>query len=411
MPIHHPLQLCFYRCRNPAIPVANALAIALAIAFTLSACGPKPPTTDVSTSATVAGDKNKSAAPPVSVSVATASLRSVAPTVQATGQISSARVVEIKPQVAGLISRMAIREGDFVKEGQVLLELDSRNEAAQVDKAKAQLARDQAALKDAQRQYQRAQELLNKNFITQGSFDTTQTQLLTQEANVDAANAALKAAQVALSYTRIYAPASGRVGAITVSKGSQVGPNLPPVFTITQLHPILVSFAIPQQYLPAALATLSHAKSAKPQVKVNQTGTPTPQLGRLLFVDSQIDAVGTVRLKAELDNKALTLWPGAFVSVELALGKASDAVVIPQAAIVQGPEQASVWVVDDEAKASMRKIQLIQSIGTEAAVSGLQAGEQVVVDGRQNIKPGSKVIVRQPTKSNHHQGSKNSTKP
>jgi RND family efflux transporter MFP subunit len=411
MPIHQPLQLCFYRCRNHAIPVANVLAIVLAIAFTLSACGPQPPTADVSTSATVARDKNKSATPPVSVSVATASLRSVAPTVQATGQISSARIVEVKPQVAGMIANMAIREGDFVKEGQLLLALDSRHEAAQVDKAKAQLARDQAALKEAQRQNQRAQELFNKNFIAQGSFDTTQTQLLTQEANVDAAEAALKAAQVALSYTRIYAPASGRVGAITVSKGSQVGPNLPAVFTITQLHPILVSFAIPQQYLSAALTTLAHAKSAKPQVKVNQPNAPTPHLGRLVFVDSQIDAAGTVRLKAELDNKALTLWPGAFVSVELALGRASEAIVIPNAAIVQGPEQASVWVVDDEAKASMRKIQLIQSMGTEAAVSGLQAGDQVIVDGRQNIKPGSKVMVRQPTKSHPPQGKISSTKP
>ena len=403
MPIHHPLQLCFYRCRNHAMLVIVALA--------LGACGPQPPAPNGSTAATVAGDKDKSGPPPVSVSVATANLRSVAPTVQATGQVSSARVVEIKPQMAGMIARMAIREGDFVKEGQVLLELDSRNEAAHVEKAQAQLARDQAALKDAQRQYQRAQELLNKNFITQGSFDTTQTQLLTQEANVDAANAALKAAQVALSFTRIYAPASGRVGAITVSKGSQVGPNLPPVFTITQLHPILVSFAIPQQYLPAALATLSQSRPGNPQVNVTQAGNPSPQLGRLVFVDSQIDAAGTVRLKSELDNKALALWPGAFVSVELALGKASDAVVIPQAAIVQGPEQASVWVVDDEAKASMRKIQIIQSIGTEAAVSGLQAGEQVVVDGRQNIKPGSKVIVRKPAKNNHPQGSKSSTKP
>ena len=383
----------------------------VATTFMLSGCDPTPSTTATSTSVAVAGDKNKSAAPPVSVSIATASLRSVTPTVQATGQISSARVVEVKPQVAGMIAHMAIREGDFVKEGQLLLALDSRHEATQVDKAKAQLARDQAALKEAQRQHQRAQELLNKNFIAQGSFDTTQTQLLTQEANVDAANAALKAAQVALSYTRIYAPASGRVGTITVSKGSQVGPNYPAVLTITQLHPILVSFAIPQQYLPAALTTLTDSKSAKPQVKVNQPNNPSPQIGRLVFVDSQIDAAGTLRLKAELDNKALTLWPGAFVSVELALGNASDAVVIPHAAIVQGPEQASVWVVDDEAKASMRKIQIIQSIGTDAAVSGLQAGDQIVVDGRQNIKPGSKVKVRQASKSNQHPSSKSSTKP
>jgi RND family efflux transporter MFP subunit len=293
-----------------------------------------------------------------------------------------------------------IQEGEFVQEGQLLLELDARNEAAQVEKAQAQLARDEAALDEARRQQVRAQELMNKNFISQGSYDAAQTQLITQQANVAAANAALKAAQVDLSYTRIYAPASGRVGAIAVSRGSQVAPNLPAILTITQINPILVSFALPQKYLPDALEALAQAHKTPPSVKIKVPGSTTAYKARLQFVDSNIDSTGTVRLKALLNNEARTLWPGAFVHVELALSAATEAIVIPQAAIVQGVEQASVWVVGEDSKASMRKIQIIQTMGTEAAVSGLQAGEQVVVDGRQNIKPGSKVAARAATKNN-----------
>jgi RND family efflux transporter MFP subunit len=391
MLISQPLSLCFLRCGPKA---AAVVATAL-----LCACNPQPQAPAAPT--TTAG----SSPPPVAVSLATAQLRSVAPTIGATGQITSARIVEIKPQITGLISRIAIQEGDFVKEGQLLLELDARHEAAQVEKARAQLARDEAALDEARRQQIRAQELMNKNFISQGSFDAAQTQLITQQANVAAANAALKTDQVALSYTRIYAPASGRVGAIAVSRGSQVAPNLPAILTITQINPILVSFAIPQKHLPDALKALAQAQASNnaPSVKVRLPGNTKPYEARLQFVDSNIDTAGTVRLKALLDNEARTLWPGAFVHVELALSEATEAIVIPQAAIVQGIEQASVWVVGEDSKATMRKIQVIQTISTEAAVSGLQAGEQVVVDGRQNIKPGSKVAARTATKNNSAQ--------
>jgi RND family efflux transporter MFP subunit len=361
-------------------------------------------------------------APAVSVSVVRAARRDVAVQVEATGAVSALSSVDIKPQIASVVTAVLVKEGQFVAKGQPLFTLDGRADAANLSRAEAQLLRDQATLADAQRQLARAQELLAKNFISQGAVDTAQTQVEAQRAAVAADQAAIEAARVAVSYSRIVAPSPGRVGQINVFPGSSVAPGGAPMVTITQLDPIAVSFNLPQRNLPDALKALVEAAAApaagsparRPAAGPasaadnGEAAAPAPgrvlavlpegrgtRVGRLDFVDSLVDpASGTVRVKALFANRDQALWPGAYVDVRLALQPLAGAVVVPQATIVQGARGTAVFVVDDDSVVAIRPVRVLQALGAEAAVSGLRPGEKVVLDGRQNVRPGSKVVER-----------------
>jgi len=330
--------------------------------------------------------------PPVSVSTVLVRMRDVEVLLDATGTVTAQSSVDVRPQVASTITRVHIKEGQFVKAGQLLFTLDARSDEVAVTRARAQLARDQAALADAERQLARSKDLLAQNFISQGALDTNQTLVETQRAVVAANRAAVEAAQVSLSYTRIVAPMAGRAGAIVLYPGSSVQPSGAPLVTITQLNPIGVAFSLPQRNLSAALEALRAGGGAVtallPEGGVQKTG-------RLQFVDNAVDAnSGTVRVKAEFANPDSRLWPGAFVTVRLAVQTLKGASIVPQAAIIQSPRGRIVYVVEAENKVAARPIELVYAAGEEAAVSGVQAGERVVVDGRQNLRPGSRVVVR-----------------
>jgi len=335
--------------------------------------------------------------PPVSVSLVTVQTRDVDVMLDATGTVTALNSVEIRPQVASTITRVHIREGQFVTAGQPLFTLDARNDEVNVTKARAQLAKDLAALADAQRQLARSKDLFAQNFISQGAVDTNQTLVDSQQAVVASDRAAIEAAQVALSYSRITAPAAGRAGAINVFAGSFVQPSGMPLVTIIQLDPIAVAFSLPQRNLGQALATL-RGGGGKVTVTFPEAGGSAT--GKLLFVDNAVDAnSGTVRVKAEFANKDERLWPGAFVTIRLAVQTLKGASVLPQAAIIQSPRGKVVYVVDASGKAATRPVEVLYSEGIEAAVSGLKAGERVVLDGRQNMRPGSAVIERAPAEA------------
>ena len=333
-------------------------------------------------------------APSVSVTVVLAQLRDFEIQLDATGAVSALSSVELRPQVSSVIKQVHIREGDFVKAGQLLFTLDVRADEANVSKAKAQLEKNQATLNDAQRQLARSRDLLAQQFVSQGAVDTNQSVVDAQTAALVADRAAISAAAVALSYGRITAPAAGRAGAVNVFAGSSVQANTTPLVTITQLDPVAVSFNLPQRNVGDALAAL---KSGNAPVTVLLPQQPKPRTGKLQFVDSAVDASsGTVKVKAVFDNKDAALWPGAFVSVKMGVQTIKDAVVVPQASIVQNARGRSVYVVEADGKAALRPIELLQSAGLEAVVSGVRAGEKVVLDGRQNVRPGSQLIERAP---------------
>jgi RND family efflux transporter MFP subunit len=231
-----------------------------------------------------------------------------------------------------------------------------------------------------------------QNFISQGAVDTNQTLVDSQQAVVASDRAAIQAAEVGLSYNRITAPSAGRAGAINVFAGSLAQPTGAPLVTITQLDPIAIAFSLPQRNIGDALVSL---RSGGGEVKALLPERGATVSGKLQFVDNTVDpGSGTVRVKAEFANKDERLWPGAFVAVRLAVQTIRGASVVPQSAIIQGPRGRIVYVVDATNKAAARPVELVYAAGEDAAVTGVQPGDRVVVEGRQNLRPGAAVIDR-----------------
>jgi RND family efflux transporter MFP subunit len=361
-------------CRGP-------LAALTVVVFLLAACG----RAEAPAERAARPPGGAASAPKVAVSTVKATRRDVAVLVTATGTVSPLSSVDVRPQVTSVIAKVHVREGQVVRQGEPLFTLDSRVDQANLAKAHAQLARDQASLSDLQRQFTRNRELLAQGFISQGAVDTVQAQLEAQQAALVADEAAIDAAKVALGYAHIRAPGNGRIGAIPLYPGSSVQANTTSLVTITQIDPIAVAFNLPQRHLGEALAALPGGGAEVQAVLPDVRGTLT---GRLQFVDNNIDATsGTVRVKALFDNPKRLLWPGAFVNVSLTLRTLKDVVVVPQAAIINSARGTIVYTVQD-GKALLRPVQVLYARGDDAAVGGVQPGDAVVVDGRQNLRPG-----------------------
>lgn len=328
---------------------------------------------------------------PVTVTAEKAQLRDMPVVLKTTGTVISLASVDVRSQVSSTVTKVHIQEGQFVKAGDVLFTLDSRSDDANVAKARAQMTKDAAALADARRQLVRAQQLLAQNFISQGALDTSLAQVEAQSAVIVADQAAIDAARVAQSYARIVAQNSGRAGAISVSAGSAVQANVTPLVTITQLNPIAVAYSLPQNNLPDALAALKGGGAAVVASLANGAGTFN---GHVSFVDNTVDASsGAVKLKAVFDNHASQLWPGAFVEIAQTVSTLKAAVVIPQAAIIQTARGTIVYV-NEQGKAALKPVKLLFAQGEDAVVTGVQVGDSVVMDGKQNLKPGVPVLER-----------------
>jgi len=329
-------------------------------------------------------------AAPVSVTLVAAQARDFTVELEATGTVTALSSVDVKPQVSAQILAVHVREGQFVEAGQLLFTLDARADEARLKQAEAQLLKDQATLIDARRQLARSQELLARNFVSQGAVDTSLANVQAQEALVAADRAAIDAVKVQRSFSRITAPGAGRVGTIVVYPGSYVSPTGAPLLTITRIDPVTVAFTLPQRDLQDALRALASRAAVVTATLPDGRGV---RQGTLDFVDSAVDAEsGTVKAKALFANQDQVLWPGAFVTVKMALQTLPGAIVVPQAAIVQGARGKVVFVAEPDNRAAMRPVQMLASAGTEAVVSGIRAGERVVVDGRQNLRPGDPLV-------------------
>lgn len=326
---------------------------------------------------------------PVSVTTIKAQKRDLPVAFKATGTVTPLTSVEVKAQVSSPVVKVHIQDGQFVRAGDLLITLDSRNEEANLAKARAQLAKDNASLADAQRQLTRAKQLLAQNFVSQGAIDSAQALVDAANATVSADQAAIEATKVALSNARVTAPLSGRAGAVNVSTGSAVKANETPLVTVTQLDPVGVVFSLPQRNLPDALAALKSNAGVVTATLPEGSGSFK---GRLRFVDNNVDAAsGAIKVKADFANRDSKLWPGAFVDVALNVSTIKDAIVVPQTAIVQTARGSIVYVVEG-GKATLKPVQLVTAQGSDAAVTGIQAGDVVVMDGKQNLRPGSPVI-------------------
>jgi RND family efflux transporter MFP subunit len=334
------------------------------------------------------GAKGKGGQPPAVVNVVAPQRRDV-PVVQlANGTVTPIRTVDLHPQTTATIRQVHIKEGQFVKAGELLFSLDDRADRANQDKAQAQVERDRAQLADLERQYKRSQDLFAQKFIAQSAVDTLKAQVDQARATLQSDTAAARAAGVATSYTAIRAPMSGRVGGIGVYPGSLVQPATS-LTTITQLDPITIAFTLPESSLPALLA-------AQRQGKVAVEATPgaglPPVTGILSFIDNTVDpAAGTIKVKAEFDNRNTTLWPGQYVGTKVTVQTLKDAVVVPQNAIITTAQGTFVYVLDKDRAAHLVPVQRLYGSGLDAAVSGLTGSEQIITEGKQNVRPGGKV--------------------
>lgn len=309
------------------------------------------------------------------------------------GTVTATAIVDIKPQTSSPVTHVHVKEGQFVKKGDLLFTLDGRADEANVAKIRAQMTKDAALLADARRQLARSKELIAKGFLSQGAIDTIQAQVDSQQANLLADKAALDAAQLALSYTRVRAPSAGRLGVINAFVGTSVLANQTAMVSLTQLNPINVSFNLPQSTLPTLLAGL---KTGNVLVTAQLPDNPNmpPLKGRLQFVDSMVDAAtGTIKARASFDNTQSTLWPGAFVKMQLRSQTLRNAVVIPTVALIYSPKGTMIYVADN-GKAVARPVKVLASQAEESAVSGVEEGSKVIVEGRQNLRPDTPVIER-----------------
>jgi len=290
------------------------------------------------------------------------------------------------------VAKVHFKEGQFVNKGDPLFSLDSRNDEANLAKANAQLAKDQAALTDAKRQLARSRELVAQNFVSGAAVDTAQTLVDSTAAGSASDLASVQAAQVALSFDKITAPHSGRAGIINTPTGSIVQANNTVMATIVQVNPIAVAFNLPQRDLADFLAAVSSQSNVK--VTATLPEEKKPLVGKLQFVDNAVDtASGTVKLKAIFDNKDSKLWPGLFVNVGLTTKKLENAIVVPQAAIIQTVRGPIVYAVED-GKAVIKPIKMVFAAGPEAVVTGVEENDVIVTDGKQNLRPGVKVAEK-----------------
>jgi hypothetical protein len=331
------------------------------------------------------------AGPPVTVSTVKAESKDLALNLRASGTVFPLASVDIKSQINSVVTKMHINGGQFVRAGDPLFTLDARADEANLSKVRAQYAKDQALLSDAQRQLKRAQELLAQNFVAKSAVDTAQALVDSAAATLLADQAAIEAAKVAVSYNHITSPLSGRAGALSVSNGTALLANASPIVTITQLDPIAVTFNLPQRNLADAIAAL---KDGGAKVTATLADGGGSFQGRLYFVDNAVDPTsGTVRARALFDNKANKLWPGAYVEISQTINTLKDAVVVPQVALIQSARGTIVYVVED-GKALLRPVKQVGGQSGEAAITGIAAGDSVVVDGKQNVRPGSQVVER-----------------
>jgi len=328
---------------------------------------------------------------PVTVTTLVVEKKDIPLIIEATGTIVSNNIVDIRPMITNTVSKILVKDGQEVKAGDLLFVLDDRNDKANYEKLKA-------LADDAQSQYLRAKELVAKNFISKAGLETT-------SANAKSAMAAAKAAEVQLSFDYIKSPIDGRAGIVNVFLGSLVQASnvvstatsstatssVGAMVTITQLNPINVQFIIPEKDIPTILENQLDGEALSVQVTVGDSGKKTYD-GKVLVIDNQVDpSIGAVRVKAQIPNEAMTLLPGQFARVFLSANTLKDALAIPSQAIIMSPRGKVVYIVDKDDKAVSKPVKVLYEYQGQAVVDGITTGDRVVVEGKQNLRPGGKI--------------------
>lgn len=332
------------------------------------------------------------------VVVSTVARRDMDVVLNGLGNVTPLANVTVRAQVSGPLLRVLFKEGQMVKAGDVLAEIDPRPFQATLDQAVGQLARDQALLQNARLDQKRYKTLLQQDSISSQQVDTQDALVRQYEGTVKTDQGNVDNARIQLGYTRIVAPVSGRIGLRQVDAGNIVNTgDTNGVALITQIQPITVLYTIPEDNLPQVLKQLNAGKKLPVQAWDRQMRTQLAD-GTLLTTDNQIDVTtGTVKLKAQFENKDGMLFPNQFVNVRTRIDTLEDATVIPVAAIQRGQQGTFVYVVDDASTVHVAAVTLGASDGTRTAVTkGVQPGQRVVIDGADRLKEGMTVEAVDP---------------
>jgi membrane fusion protein, multidrug efflux system len=332
---------------------------------------------------------------PVPVGVATVQKGDLPVTLTGLGTVTPLATVTVKTQINGYLTEVAFQEGQMVKKGDFLAQIDPRPYQVALEQAEGQLAKDQALLKNAQLDLVRYNTLVAQNSVATQTRDTQVSLVAQDQAAIKTDQAQVAAQKLNLVYAHIISPVTGRVGLRQVDAGNYVQTSDPNgIVIVAQLQPISVIFTLPEDNLPAVLKQL-HAGASLAATAYDRTGTTELGKGRLETVDNQIDTTtGTVKLRAIFDNEQEILFPNQFVNVQLLVDTLSDTNIVPTAAIQHGAPGAFVYVVKPDQTAAVQQVKLGPGDGQHIAVlDGLQPGEKVVVDGSDRLREGAKVTL------------------
>jgi multidrug efflux system membrane fusion protein len=374
-----PLKRAIYR------PSYLLLVVSMTIAFVASGCGNN-------------GQAASTGRPPAPVVVADVEQRDIPLQITGIGNVEAYQTVQVRSQVNGQIEKIFFKEGDDVRQGQKLFELDKRPFEADLEKAIAQTRHDEATAENSRIQRERYTGLEKEGIVSHEQAGQLSAQALADSSAVEADKAAAQAARVQLQYTDIYAPIDARAGALMINLGNLVKANdTPYLVQLNQITPIYVTFFVPESNLARV-----RERFAAGQLKVlayPKGQTDSPAEGRLTFIDNGVDTTtGMFKLKATFDNRDRKLWPGQFVDVALELSTEKNAIIVPTRAIQTGQQGEYVYVVSSDNIAELRPVKTRGTYRDVTVIAeGVNAGERVIVNGHLRVVPKGKVVVQTTT--------------
>ena len=337
----------------------------------------------------------KAQSAPVPVLITNVTTMTVPVEISTFGTVEPLTTVAVKSQITGILAKVRFSEGQDVKEGDPLFDIDPRASEAALKQVEATLARDRVQLENAAKEAGRQETLLKKGISAQDVRDEAVTAVEMLKAVVRSDEASVDNARLQLDYCSIRSPVTGRTGNLLLHQGNLVKSDDATLVTINQIHPIMVRFVLPQRELARVRECLAAGVLtlvATPQGNV----AALAETGGVTFIDNAVDPnTGTIQLKARFENIASALWPGQFVKLMLQLSRQENAVVIPESGVLLGQQGAYVYVVDRDGKVSPRPVVVDRTVaGMSVIASGLVPGDEIVVDGQIRLKPGSLVKSR-----------------
>jgi membrane fusion protein, multidrug efflux system len=343
----------------------------------------------------------------VPVLAGTAEARDVPIIVRGIGSVQAYNMVTVKSRVDGNIVKVAFTEGQYVHQGDLLMQIDPRPYQAQLEQAEANRARDQANLENAQRDLARYAAIVNNQLaVTRQQYDTQRATVQQDEATVQSDQAQIDAAKLNVAYSSITSPIDGVTGLRLVDVGNLVQASAAtPLVVVTQIKPIYVTFTVPERDLDRIRQAL--AQHPLTVLAFNSDETKQLSSGTLKVINNEVDqSTGTVTLKAEFPNQDLALWPGEFVNAHLVLEVVKDGVTVPAGAVQMGPTGPFVYVIENHSTFAAQPVTVTQVENGSALIGkGLKARAKIVVSGQTDLSPGARVAVRQgsPGEMNAHE--------